>query len=68
MRTFSRLTMVKCFTIALICHGLWNEGQASQIIRRLNEAAENSDYQIVFFHGGKEGTHDVEDWKQRACR
>ena len=56
------------FTIALICHGLWNEGQASQIIRRLNEAAENSDYQIVFFHGGKEGTHDVEDWKQRACR
>ena len=56
------------FTIALICHGLWNEGQAAQIIRRLNEAAENSDYQIVFFHGGKEGTHDVEDWKQRACR
>ena len=56
------------FTIALICHGLWNEGQASQIIRRLNAAAENSDYQIVFFHGGTEGTHDVEDWKQRACR
>lgn len=56
------------FTIAVICHGLWNEGQASQIIARLEEASAQSDYQIVFFHGGGEGVHQPEDWKVRACR
>lgn len=56
------------FTIAVICHGLWNEQQASQITARLEEASGQSDYQIVFFHGGREGVHQPEDWKVRACR
>lgn len=56
------------FKIAVICHGLWNEGQASQIISRLKKASELSDYQIVFFHGGREGVHSPEAWKVRACR
>ena len=56
------------YRVAFICHGLWNERQANDIIARLREAGENSDYQVVFFHGGEEGVHAPEDWKQRACR
>lgn len=56
------------FRIAVICHGLWNEGQASQITARLKKAEEISDYQIVFFHGGTERIHAPEEWKVRACR
>ena len=56
------------FTIAVICHGLWSEWQASQIIPRIQEASEKSDYQIVFYHGGKERIHSPEQWKIRASR
>ena len=56
------------FRIAFICHGLWLEGQAGDIIRRIHEAEEDSDFQIVFYHGGKEGVHTPEPWKQRASR
>ena len=56
------------FTIALICHGLWWEGESEEIIKRINEASLNSDYQIVMFHGGQEGLHMPEEWKQRECK
>lgn len=56
------------YRIAFICHGLWLESQAGDIVRRIHEAEENSDFQIVFYHGGKEGVHAPEDWKQRASR
>ena len=56
------------FRIAVICHGLWNENQASQIIPRIQEAAGASDYQIVFYHGGTEGTHTPDPWRIRASR
>lgn len=54
------------FKIAVICHGLWSEWQASQIIPRIEEASTQSDYQIVFYHGGKERIHSPEAWKVRA--
>ena len=56
------------FVIAVICHGLWGEWQADAIINRIKEAEENSDYQIVFYHGGTERLHTPETWKQRASR
>ena len=56
------------FKIAVICHGLWNEGQASQIIPRIQAASAQSDYQIVFYHGGTEGTHVPDPWRLRASR
>ena len=56
------------YRIAVICHGLWGEWQADSIIDRIKEAEENSDYQIVFYHGGKERLHAPEEWKQRASR
>lgn len=56
------------YRIAVICNGLWNEGQAGSIVRRLKAASEVSDFQVVFYHGGKEGVHTPEEWKVRASR
>lgn len=54
--------------IAVICHGLWTESQASSIIQRIKAAEAESDFQIVFYHGGTEAVHTPEDWKIRASR
>ena len=56
------------FVIAVICHGLWNEAQASDIVRRVKAASEKSDYQIVFYHGGAESVHKPEDWRVRFAQ
>ncbi len=56
------------FKIAVICHGLWGEYQANEIVKKVKIAEEQSDYQIVFFHGGTEKIHKPEEWKQRAAR
>ena len=36
------------FRIAVICNGLWNEGQASSIVSRLRAAVAESDFPFVF--------------------
>lgn len=56
------------YRIAVICHGLWTEGQAGAIIQRLKAAEKNSDFQVVFYHGGTEGVHTPEAWRVRASR
>lgn len=56
------------YKIAIICTGLWGEYAATNISKRIKEAEEVSDYQIIFFHGGTERLHKPEDWKVRACR
>lgn len=54
------------FKIAFIFHGLWSEWQTSQIIPRIEEASKQSDFQVVYYHGGKERIHTPETWKVRA--
>jgi poly-gamma-glutamate synthesis protein (capsule biosynthesis protein) len=56
------------FKIAVICTGLWGSWQTDNIINRINEANEKSDFQIIFFHGGTERLHKPEEWKVAACR
>lgn len=56
------------YRIAVICHGLWGEWQASAIIDRIKEAEKESDFQIVYYHGGTERIHKPEEWKIRASR
>jgi len=56
------------FRVAVICAGLWSEGGAWAIVNRLKAAEEESDFQIVFYHGGEEGVHQPEAWKIRASR
>lgn len=54
------------FKIALICSGLWSTWQVDTIIPRIYEAAEQSDFQIVYYHGGTERIHAPEKWKVDA--
>ncbi|WP_304634549.1 CapA family protein, partial [uncultured Oscillibacter sp.] len=56
------------YRVAVICHGLWTEGQAGTITRRLKAAEKDSDFQVVFYHGGAEGVHTPEAWRVRASR
>lgn len=56
------------FKLAVICHGLWGEYQANTIIKEIKKAEKQSDYQIVYFHGGTEKIHKPEAWKKRALR
>lgn len=56
------------YKIAVICHGLWNEWQADAIISRIKEAETQSDFQIVFYHGGKERVHTPDKWRVRASQ
>ena len=56
------------YKIAVICHGLWGEWQANEIVNRIKEAETQSDFQIVYYHGGKERIHSPEEWKIRASR
>lgn len=56
------------FKIAVICHGLWSGWQAEQIIERIKAEENNSDFQIIFYHGGTERIHKPEDWKVNASR
>lgn len=56
------------FKIAVICNGLWSESQATTIAKRIKEAEEFSDFQIVFYHGGTERQHAPDEWRKRASR
>ena len=56
------------YKIAVICHGLWGEWQADAIVNKIKEAETQSDFQIVYYHGGTERLHAPEDWKVRASR
>jgi poly-gamma-glutamate synthesis protein (capsule biosynthesis protein) len=56
------------FKTAIICCCMWNRSWADGIIKRIKEAEQQSDFQIVFFHGGKEAEHTPEQWKIDACR
>ena len=38
------------------------------ILQRLKAAEQESDFQVVFYHGGKEGVHTPEAWRVRASR
>lgn len=56
------------FTVAVICTGLWSQYQTQYAGYYLETAKENSDFQVVFFHGGTELVHEPEEWKREACR
>ncbi len=56
------------YVIAVICHGMWGEYQANNIINLIKTAEKHSHYQVVMFHGGTEKIHAPEEWKRRAAR
>lgn len=56
------------FKIAVVCVGLWALSSANAALPYLNTAKENSDYQIIMFHGGTEKVHEPDGWKVQAAR
>jgi poly-gamma-glutamate synthesis protein (capsule biosynthesis protein) len=53
--------------IGLVCCTLWDGNYADDIISRVENLSATTDIQVVFFHGGEEGTHVAEAWKIEAC-
>lgn len=55
------------FKIAVICANLYVGSEADVICNLVKEASKVSDFQIVFFHGGKMRLHEPEQWKVKGC-
>jgi len=55
------------YTIAFIPASLYSSSQTKRIVERIKSASAKSDYQIVYFHGGKEAVYQPEAWKINAC-
>ena len=56
------------FRIAVICSAFYNYQEVYETEKYFREAEQNSDFQIVYFHGGIEHQLFVDDWKRLACR
>lgn len=55
------------FTVAFVFGSMYSAGGEQAMLLDLEEAKQNSDYQVVYFHGGEEKVHAEEEWKQQAC-
>ena len=55
------------YTIGVIGITMYNENSVPAIKKHIKKASKESDYQIVYFHGGTEAIHTPEEWKKAAC-
>ena len=55
------------FKIGVVCVSFYYYEEAEGILPYLEMAKENSDFQIIYFHGGAEGQYQPEDWKVQSC-
>ena len=53
---------------AIMFVNLWSLGDADKIIADMKKLDADTDYKIIYFHGGVEGTNYPEQWKVNACR
>ena len=53
---------------AIMFVNLWSLGDADKIISDMKKLDADTDYKIIYFHGGVEGTNYPEQWKVNACR
>ena len=58
---------IEGYRLAFVFGSMYSEGAVSSIVSDLEMAKEESDYQVVYFHGGEEAVHSAESWKIRAC-
>ncbi len=54
--------------VAFIFEELWYYSQYSRIVNQIKEIEDETDLQIVYFHGGMENIHQPEEWKKNAVR
>ena len=56
------------YKIAIVCVAFYSFAEVDvYALPYLLEAEKNSDYQIVFFHGGAEGVYQEDGWKVQSC-
>ncbi len=55
------------YTIGVIGITMYTEQSVPAIKKHIKKASKESDYQIVYFHGGTEAIHEPEGWKVNAC-
>ncbi|MCM1579239.1 MAG: CapA family protein [Ruminococcus sp.] len=55
-------------TVAVVCVRLFNKNADTVIIPAIESVLEDSDIQILYFHGGEEYEHVPEDWMVELCR
>ena len=53
---------------AIMFVNLWSLGDADTIIANMKKLDADTDYKIIYFHGGVEATNYPEQWKVNACR
>ncbi|GEM_PF-6093044 len=53
---------------AVLFVDLWSYGDTTAIIKAMKALDADTDYKIIYFHGGVEGTNYPEQWKVDACR
>lgn len=53
---------------AVLFVDLWSYGDTTAIIKAMKALDADTDYKIIYFHGGIEGTNYPEQWKVDACR
>lgn len=55
------------YRISVICFSMYGNYAVPYMIDAIKEAEQESDYQIIYFHGGEEAVHEPESWKIQAC-
>ncbi len=54
--------------VGILACGIWYLGQERNYYDELREMEANSDFQVVYPHGGTEGTYEVDPWRVTAFR
>ncbi len=54
--------------IGIVCCGFWDYNQHRGIVNEMKRIEEDTDIQIIFFHGGTEKIHQPEEWKVSGAR
>ena len=53
--------------VGLLCCSLYSNYYLTPVLEWLETAVTETDFQIVYFHGGTERIYEPEDWKIAAC-
>lgn len=56
------------FTIGILACRMNGAGDEKKLYGLLDTMSENSDFQVIFIHGGTEASHDVDSWRQTGFR
>lgn len=56
------------FTIGILACRMRYAGAEKELYKLLDQMCQNSDFQVIYTHGGTEGTHEVDEWRKTGFR